>query len=311
VLSWWGRPDQPGTSDTQGISTDEAIPRVLDAAQRANITIAFHLEPYGGRSVETMHKDIWYLHNRYGHHPALYRRLNGMPLYYVYDSYHISATEWLKLLGAPGHPGQQQRPLSLRGTEADATFLGLWLHERHGQDLVTGAFDGGYTYFASNGFAWGSTTNNWAAMSQFMQKNQKFFIPSVGPGYDDTRIRPWNKHNTKSRENGKYFDTMWQALLRCDSLVMTPFVSITSYNEWGEGTQIEPAKPFTVEEKHASQLMSQDTLTKLQIGAKYKDYSPRNPSYYLESTKRWHMKFKEMRHLHLTSNKDQNTDRDL
>jgi hypothetical protein len=61
--------------------------------------------------------------------------------------------------------------------------------------------------------------------------------PSVGPGYDakfatgDPRI--------KSREDGATYDSMWRAALAADP----DLVTITSYNEWSEGTQIEPAKP--------------------------------------------------------------------
>ena len=61
---------------------------------------------------------------------------------------------------------------------------------------------------------------------------------SVGPGYDDTAIRPWNHHNAKHRDNGRYYEAMWEEALHA----RPSFVSITSYNEWGEGTQIEPAK---------------------------------------------------------------------
>ena len=40
-----------GTHDTQGVSTDDRLSSVLDAALTAGITIAFHLEPYAGREV--------------------------------------------------------------------------------------------------------------------------------------------------------------------------------------------------------------------------------------------------------------------
>lgn len=36
------------------------------------------------------------------------------------------------------------------------------------------------------------------------------FIPSVGPGYDDRRIRPWNVENTRNREDGKYYQKMFE-----------------------------------------------------------------------------------------------------
>ncbi len=59
--------------------------------------------------------------------------------------------------------------------------------------------------------------------------------PSVGPGYEataatgDTRVKP--------RLAGGTYDSMWRAAndARAD------IVTITSYNEWSEGTQIEPA----------------------------------------------------------------------
>lgn len=59
--------------------------------------------------------------------------------------------------------------------------------------------------------------------------------PSVGPGYEaaaatgDTRIKP--------RLNGGTYDSMWRAANDAGADIVT----ITSYNEWSEGTQIEPA----------------------------------------------------------------------
>jgi hypothetical protein len=59
--------------------------------------------------------------------------------------------------------------------------------------------------------------------------------PSVGPGYDaqlatgDPRVKP--------RDDGATYDCMWRAALRAHA----DLVTITSYNEWSEGTQIEPA----------------------------------------------------------------------
>ena len=61
--------------------------------------------------------------------------------------------------------------------------------------------------------------------------------PSVGPGYDaefatgDPRVKP--------RDDGATYDSMWRAALDANA----DLVTITSYNEWSEGTQIEPAKP--------------------------------------------------------------------
>jgi glycoprotein endo-alpha-1,2-mannosidase len=61
VLSWWGR---PGVSrgDSQGVVTDAVMRDALDAAAAAGVRVALHLEPYVGRSVESVRDDLAYLH---------------------------------------------------------------------------------------------------------------------------------------------------------------------------------------------------------------------------------------------------------
>ena len=54
--------------------------------------------------------------------------------------------------------------------------------------------------------------------------------------------RPWNKHNTKDRRQGDYYDDMWQHAYELVGDGSVKYVSITSYNEWGEGTQIESSR---------------------------------------------------------------------
>ncbi|EKX50335.1 hypothetical protein GUITHDRAFT_104143 [Guillardia theta CCMP2712] len=60
----------------------------------------------------------------------------------------------------------------------------------------------------------------------------------VGPGYDDSRIRPWNAASWRYRAMGRYYEDMWRGAEEAGGVQL---VAITSYNEWGEGTQIEPA----------------------------------------------------------------------
>ena len=59
--------------------------------------------------------------------------------------------------------------------------------------------------------------------------------PSVGPGYDASFAT--GDLLTKPRDDGATYDRMWGAALHARADVVT----ITSYNEWSEGTQIEPA----------------------------------------------------------------------
>lgn len=106
-----------------------------------------------------------------------------------------------------------------------------------------------------------STLSNWYSLKQCARLLQppSLFIPSVGPGYDDLPVRPWNEANTRARREGAYYEEMWNAALGLDSKI----VSITSFNEWHEGSQIEKAV-----KKEG-----------------YEDYG-NDPSFYLKLTKR-------------------------
>lgn len=206
---------------------------------------------------------------RYGQHPAFfkYRTNTGklLPLFYVYDSYLLNSEQWAKLL-------KHTDSNSIRDTPYDAIFIALLVEEKHKRDILTAGFDGLYTYFATNGFSYGSTQRNWESLKAFCEDNNLIFIPSVGPGYIDTSVRPWNFQNTRNRINGKYYENSLRAALQA----RPDFLSVTSFNEWHEGTQIEMAIPKTAQ-------------------TVYQDYLPNKPAIYLEITRKWAAIFGEER----------------
>ncbi|KAG7219505.1 hypothetical protein CRUP_019534, partial [Coryphaenoides rupestris] len=180
-----------------------------------------------------------------------------LPLFYVYDSYLLNSEQWARLL-------KHTEDGSVRDTPYDALFLALMVDEKHKRDALTSGFDGLYTYFATNGFSYGSTQRNWESIGTFCEDNGLLFVPSVGPGYVDTAVRPWNFQNTRNRINGKYYENALSAALQAKPR----FIAVTSFNEWHEGTQIEMAVP------KAGQLP-------------YLDYLPNRPAVYLEITRKW------------------------
>ncbi|XP_068195355.1 glycoprotein endo-alpha-1,2-mannosidase [Antennarius striatus] len=257
AVSWY----PPNMNDDNGESVDELMPLLLDKAHKYNIMVAFHIEPYKGRNEVNMFSNVKYIIDKYGVHPAFfkYRTTNNrrLPLFYVYDSYLLNSDQWSKLL-------KHTESNSIRHTPYDAIFIALLVEERHKRDILTSGFDGVYTYFATNRFSYGSTQKNWASIKAFCENNNLLFIPSVGPGYIDTSVRPWNFQNTRNRINGKYYENSLSAALQ----TKPDFISITSFNEWHEGTQIEMALP--------------KTGTRV-----YLDYLPNKPVIYLEITRKW------------------------
>lgn len=249
-VSWWGR-------DT---FTDRALPALFQVAEATGLKINFHLEPFPGRNATTTREAVVYLLEKFGDSPALQRLASHdqRPVFFVYDSYLTPVSDWATLL----QPNGQQ---TLRGTPFDAVVIGLWVKEREEQFMTDGGFDGFYTYFATDGFTYGSTVKNWPQLMEWARAHGKLFIPCVAPGYIDTRIRPWNGGNTRDREGDAYYDRMWTAALN----VTPELVAITSFNEWHEGTQIERAMPKWI-----------PSFT-------YLDYQPLAADHYLERTADW------------------------
>ena len=166
----------------------------------------------------------------------------GLPVMYVYDSYNVPVSEWAKLLHPPPGsslslsnllaPSSSSHQFSLRGTQHDCIMLCLVVEKGHRRQLTDGGFDGAYTYFAAEGFTEGSRGNHWADARQRMAAHGKLFYPSVGPGYNDTLIRPWNAAATRSRDGGRYYDAMWRAALDAAPSSTAPLaLTITSFNE--------------------------------------------------------------------------------
>jgi glycoprotein endo-alpha-1,2-mannosidase len=257
-VSWWGKDS----------FTDKSLPRLFRVAGEHGIKINFHFEPHlgpGGRNVSLVKEGIVYLIDRFGTEPALYRdpKRGGRPMIYVYDSYLTQAEEWASMLAPDGS-------LTIRRTPYDTVVIGLWVSQKEERFMLDGYFDGFYTYFASDGFTFGSTPSNWPAIQAWARQHNKLFIPCVAPGYNDTRIRPWNHRNTREREKGGYYDRMFEAAIGIHPEV----IAITSFNEWHEGTQIEPAIPKKVD------------------NYQYEDYLPLPSEWYLDRTAYWLEKFR-------------------
>jgi glycoprotein endo-alpha-1,2-mannosidase len=248
-VSWWG----------QGSFSDRAVPGILDAAWRHGLRVDFHIEPFEGRTAAATGEAIAYIIDEYGDHPAFYRtdRFGEKAMFYIYDSYLIDVDDWKTIL-TPGGAN------TIRGTGHDALVIGLLVEEDHLDFILDGGFDGCYTYFAIDGFTWGSTTTNWQAITEWALDNETIFIPCIGPGYNDTRIRPWNAVNRRGRDRGEYYNAMFIETQR----IQPSFIGITSFNEWHEGTQIESAGTMSIE------------------GFEYLDYSPVPHDFYLHMTKK-------------------------
>jgi glycoprotein endo-alpha-1,2-mannosidase len=142
-----------------------------------------------------------------GHLTAL-----GIRRFYVYHPFDIADADWAALRDRI--PGVQ-----------------LFAQTALAGHAAVSRFDGIYTYDILH---WGG--GDFARICKAARKLRLLCLPSVGPGYEASRATG-DKH-VKPRRHGKTYDSMWRSAIAAKA----DGVTITSYNEWHEGTQIEPAR---------------------------------------------------------------------
>ncbi len=214
AVSWWG----PGSFDDLG------LPGIIDAAGSAGIGVALHIEPYRDRTAASIARDIRGFVAQYGDRPGLARAIrptkfgtsaNPRPIVYIYQPRLVDEAALRVAIDG------------LRGTSADAIVLvqttGVALVDRlHADGLYS------YDVYAVDG------TRFERLLGQCRERNY-LCSPSVGPGYDERRATTGGRWI--DRADGDRYDAMWNRAITAGA----EWVSITSFNEWHEGTQIEPA----------------------------------------------------------------------
>jgi glycoprotein endo-alpha-1,2-mannosidase len=186
-----------------GSAEDERLPVVREAAHRFGLDVAIHLEPYRGRTPETAVEDIQALAE------------TGVRDFYLYDADRDPAEDWAAALAE-----LERHDVRILG---HTTLVGR---------AKAAGFDGLYTYDV---VTWNGST--FRRLCTQARRAGLLCAPSVGPGYD---ARLATRHDVvRPRLHGATYDRMWLSALRA----RPDLVTITSYNEWQEGTQIEPALP--------------------------------------------------------------------
>ncbi|NUR77048.1 MAG: alpha-mannosidase [Thermoleophilia bacterium] len=186
----------------QGSPEDGRLAEVVAAARTDGLAVAVHLEPYDGRTVASTVADVAYLRSTF-----------GIRIFYVYRPLDLPVADWAAAAAVLHEGGSTLfAQTALVGAAAAAGFDGVYTY-----DIVV--YGGG----------------KFARICSEARAVKLLCAPSVGPGYDARRGS--GDPVVKPRRNGATYDSMWKMAItaRADR------VTITSYNEWHEGTQIEPA----------------------------------------------------------------------
>ncbi len=213
IYSWWGRDDD----------TNYNADSVFDAAAKYGLKVAFLIEPYLGRTPRRICDDTHYLENRFGKHSAfLQMRWPNKPhpqlrsMFFIYDPDY--ADNSLRNIVTNLHDTDENPIVLLQSTDAS-------LLDRTGADGI----------FAYE--AYQPIERLYPGIANEVRKRGGIFIPSVSPGFNINRTFGERSQMQRLRRNGKNYDDWWEAVLASDS----NYVAVLSFNEWHEGTQIEPA----------------------------------------------------------------------
>ncbi len=213
VVSWWGA-NNP---------TDSNFKIILDQAQAASFRVAIDFEvtsPFY-RTRDHVVNSLKSLLATYAQHPA-YLRVDGKPVIFFWREQRYPVDDWKSIRAA-----------------LDPNHQSLWIAEGVKEQLpYLSVFDGLHLYsigWASNVAAelqkWPGRVRAYGA--------DKLWIATVMPGNDDTRTRRAGSY-VRDRRGGEFYREAWRGAFSTSP----DMIVITSWNEWVEGTQIEPSVTY-------------------------------------------------------------------
>ncbi|MCB0322798.1 MAG: glycoside hydrolase family 99-like domain-containing protein [Bdellovibrionales bacterium] len=214
--------------------------------------------------IERMKKHWEYLARHYFKREN-YLKIDGKPVLFIYASRHLVGPVAAAMAEARKHVFEKSG-LSLYLIGDEIFFNTLTFSRDHGLLLLAeelpnwdrlSAFDAITTYNpydASRDLHGGSAgaeqfltdvSRLYAAYRAYASSVGLHFIPGVLPGYNDRAIRPDEDHFVVPRDFGDPKKSFFSESLRRWGAPFLdrkrPMLTVTSWNEWNEGTQIEPS----------------------------------------------------------------------
>jgi uncharacterized protein YraI len=218
IQSWYGPREQDNQTETNFRTLlDVAAARGFRAA--VDVEVAGPFFPDRAAVTDALH----YLLGTHAQHPA-YLRYQGKPVVFFWRQGRFSPDEWAAIRA-----------------QVDPDHASLWIAE--GVDIAYQAvFDGHHLY----SIAWspdvGRTLNDWGTrVRRYASQNglERLWVATTMPGYDDTRTDRGDAFRV-DRRAGEYYRQTWEAAASSQA----DWVVITSFNEWIEGTMIEPGQSY-------------------------------------------------------------------
>jgi hypothetical protein len=221
--------------------TENNLKTLLEVAEPTGLKLAILLEtdsgdffPSRGALVDGLRHAL----TSHAAHPA-YLRVDGRPVVFVWRPSSVFGTNGARVNRA-GAPSVAAWRVLL--DEVDPGRQAIWIAE--GEDFaLLDVFDGIFPYsIAWAGDPAGQLGSYAGKVRAYNSANgtTKRWIATAMPGYDDTRIAGRGKTFAVDRAGGSYYERTFQGAIASKP----DWLMISSFNEWLEGHQIEPATSY-------------------------------------------------------------------
>ena len=221
VQSWYG------PSGGANNMTESNFATLLDVSAASGLRAAVDFETQGPffNSAGDVQSALATLLADHARHPA-YLKVNGKPVVFFWRQQHFGVDAWAAI--------RQQ---------VDPEHKSIWIAE--GTDLAyLRVFDGIHLYSV----AWSADpapvlVNFGAKVRKAAQDlgGFRYWVATAMPGYDDTRLRGAQAGGfARPRANGDYFRATFSGAAKSGA----DWTIVTSFNEWLEGSQIEPSVSY-------------------------------------------------------------------
>jgi len=126
---------------------------------------------------------------------------------------------------------------SIRG-QVDPNHQAVWIGEGDVFGYLS-VFDGIHPYSITWSANPAAQLASYASRTRSMGAD-KLWVATVMPGYDDTRLGRGAAGYSRDRQGGALYRSIWEGAIATNPAM----ISITSFNEWPEGSQIEPSARY-------------------------------------------------------------------